>query len=381
MRHHAGRIVQRCSRSPPRRATKRRRQAAAEIQAARDRANEAADDLFQAQSRPRGAAGRPRRLEAEELELERRRSAQRDVESVALGRFVDSGAGGIPLFTGMQAPKDQVQAEVFVDVLTNNGVDVLDQYDAARHDLAANAEALADQREEIESHEEAFDQLRLDAQAEVVRLREIEEERLQDEAVQQALLEEQQAAARPSRDEQLRRNAEEAAKAQPNPGLGQHHRPGGGAPRGDRRGRRRPGSTANRAGVPTRLPPAAIAAEQRCVGWNERRPNRHGRHRQHRTRHRHRRRVHRQHRLSDRWRGVRRFVGRAAVRRPTHEGVDMLAPVGTPIVAGHERSRDVQAEPARRQCGIARRVQRQPLLLRPLRLATRGRAAGSSRAR
>jgi len=193
--------------------------AAAEIQAARDRANEAAENLFQAQHDREELLAELDRLEAGQLELGATvDQLRRDVEGVALGRFVDSGAGGIPLFTGTQAPLDQVQAEVFVDVLRNNGVDVLDQYDAARQDLEANADALADQREEIESHEKAFEQLRLDAQAEVVRLRDIEEERLQDEAVQQALLEQQQAA-QAKWDEQLRRNAEEAAKAQPNPGL------------------------------------------------------------------------------------------------------------------------------------------------------------------
>jgi peptidoglycan LD-endopeptidase LytH len=193
--------------------------AAAEIQAARDRANEAADDLFEAQHDREELLEELDRLETEQLELESMvEQLRRDVEGVALGRYVDSGGGGIPLFTGTQAPLDQVQAEVFVDVLRNHGVDVLDQYDVARQQLEANADALADQRAEIESHEQVFEQLRTDAQAEVVRLRDIEEGRLQDEAVQQALLEQQQAA-QAKWDEQIRRNAEQAAKAQPNPGL------------------------------------------------------------------------------------------------------------------------------------------------------------------
>ena len=56
---------------------------------------------------------------------------ERSVESIALARFVNSGADGIPLLTGLQAPKDQVQAEVFVEVLTNNGSSTLDENDSA----------------------------------------------------------------------------------------------------------------------------------------------------------------------------------------------------------------------------------------------------------
>ncbi len=195
------------------------KQAAAEIQAARDRANQAADDLFQAQHDREELLAELARLELEETQLESTvEQLHREVEAVALGRFVDSGAGGIPLITGTRAPLDQVQAEVYVAVLTNNGANVLDQYDVARQDLEANADAVADQRDAIEAQQEVFEQLQADAQAEVVRLRDIEEERLKDEAVQQALLEQQQAA-RAKWDEQVRRNAEEAAKAQPNPGL------------------------------------------------------------------------------------------------------------------------------------------------------------------
>ncbi len=195
------------------------KRAAAEIQAARDRANEAADALFEAQHDREDLLTELEQLELAQAQLETTvEQLERDVEGVALGRFVDSGSSGIPLLTGLQAPQDQIQAEVFVDVLTNNGVDVLDQYDEARKDLEDNTDALADQRKEIEAQEVVFEQLRDDAQAEVVRLRDIEEERLKDEAVQQALLEQQQAA-QARWDEQVRRNAEEAAKAQPNPGL------------------------------------------------------------------------------------------------------------------------------------------------------------------
>ena len=195
------------------------KRAAAEIQAARDRANDAAEALFQAQSDREALLQELDSLELQQVQLQATvDQLHREVADVALGRFVNSGSGGIPLLTGLQAPQDQVQAEVFVNVLTNNGVDVLDQYEAARKELAANADALTEQQKQVDAQQKEFEQLQEEAQAEVVRLRDIEEERLKDEAVQQALLEQQQAA-QAKWDEQIRRNAEEAARAQPNPGL------------------------------------------------------------------------------------------------------------------------------------------------------------------
>ena len=63
-----------------------------------------------------------------------------------------------------------------------------------------------------------FVQLQDEAEAEVQRLREIEEQRLTDEAVRQALAE-QQAANLAFLEEIELRNAEAAARAQPNPGI------------------------------------------------------------------------------------------------------------------------------------------------------------------
>ena len=236
------------------------RQAVAEIQAARDRANEAAEAFFQAQSDLEVLQDDVARLELEELQLIANvEKLKRDVEGVALGRFVDSGSGGIPLLTGMQAPKDQVQAEVFVDVLTNNGADAIDLYEQARDDLDQNRAELADRREEIEAQQDVFTQLKEEAEAEVARLREIEEERLEDEAVQKAFAE-QQAAERAKIEEDARRAAEAAARAQPNPGLGQTAAGVAATPSGgestDSAGETADGETVET--VPTTLPPAAI---------------------------------------------------------------------------------------------------------------------------
>ena len=195
------------------------RQAAREIQAARDRANAAAEAYFQAQSDLEvledEAVGMQRRAESLEARVDQLR---RDVQAVAVARFATSGANGIPLLTGMQAPKDQVQADVLVSVVTNAGSSSIDEFQAAQTELSQQQDELARQRQAIEDQQELFGQLQDDAEAEVQRLREIEEQRLTDEAVVKALAE-QQAASLAFLEEVELRNAEAAARAQPNPGV------------------------------------------------------------------------------------------------------------------------------------------------------------------
>ena len=53
----------------------------------------------------------------------------------AIARFATSGAKGIPLLTGLQAPKDQVQADVLVDVVTNAGSSSIDEFEAAQKEF------------------------------------------------------------------------------------------------------------------------------------------------------------------------------------------------------------------------------------------------------
>ena len=144
---------------------------------------------------------------------------RRDVESVAVSRFISSGASGIPLLTGIQAPQDQVQAEVFVDVMTNSGADLLDAYDVAQKNLVISQSELADRKEGIEAQQAVFLALQEQAEDEVARLRAFEEERLQDEAVQKALAA-KIAADRVRLEEQARREAEAAARAIPDPVVG-----------------------------------------------------------------------------------------------------------------------------------------------------------------
>jgi murein DD-endopeptidase MepM/ murein hydrolase activator NlpD len=194
--------------------------AAREIQEARNEANEAAEAFFQAESDLDVLKDEVGRLERDTDQLQAVVDRlRRDVESVAVARFVSSGVSGIPLLTGIQAPQDQVQAEVFVEVLTNSGGDALDAYDIAQKQLVTNESELADRKRDIEAQQVVFVALQKQAEDEVVRLRAFEEERLQDEAVQRAL-EARIAADRVELEEQARRQAETAARAIPDPAVG-----------------------------------------------------------------------------------------------------------------------------------------------------------------
>lgn len=195
------------------------RQAAQEIQAARDRANAAAEAFLAAQSQLEQLEDRSLALARESDALEQRVEQLRgDVESLAVARFAASGSAGIPLLTGLQPPKDQVQAEVLGGVVSNAGTSALDEYDVLQKELAAKRLEVRAHRGDVEAQQELFTQLQAEAEAEVERLREIEEQRLTDVAVRRAL-EAQQAAARSEFEEAILRNAEAASRAQPNPGV------------------------------------------------------------------------------------------------------------------------------------------------------------------
>ena len=195
------------------------KQAAREIQAARDSANAAAAAFLQAQSDLEVLQDQAKGLEGEETVLQERVDRlRRDVESLAVARFATSGSKGIPLLTGLQAPKDQVQADVLVDVVTDAGSSSLDEFDLAQKQLAVKQGELDQRRRDIEDQQAVFSQLQDDANAEVQRLREIEEQRLTDEAVVQALAAQQRASLSKWVEAQLR-NSEAAARAQPNPGV------------------------------------------------------------------------------------------------------------------------------------------------------------------
>lgn len=187
-------------------------QAAAEISAARDRANAAAEAYFEAES------------ELGLLELDRQQLAlgvvdletaveelKAAVAQVAVERFVSSGSTGIPLLTDVRAPTAQMHGDVLAAVAAESSAVTVDDYDAAIDALADKRAELVDVEAALEQQKIDLLQLQKDAEDEVERLREIEDERLSDEAVQAALAAMQLEQARQY--EEVQRRQAEAARA------------------------------------------------------------------------------------------------------------------------------------------------------------------------
>ena len=183
------------------------RQAAQEIQAARDRANRAADAMFEAESRldvlSLELADTERELSAQQTEVATLRS---DLSAVAVRRFTGGGVDTNPLLSGVDAATDDGTAAVFIGAATGASLVDVDDFDAAIDELDETRDRLGRQRAETEQARDDLIALQAEAEAEVLQLQEIEEQRLADEAVQREL-----AAIRAAEAERIA--AEEAAAA------------------------------------------------------------------------------------------------------------------------------------------------------------------------
>ncbi len=187
--------------------------AALEIAAARDRANQAADDYFAAASEIEQLVLTQERLEIELVELADRVDELRQaVEQVAVDRFVSSGSAGIPVLTDLRDPTSQLQSLVLASVVADSGSTTLDEFGEAERAVRAKRDEVAANQAAVEARQRDLIELQEDAEAEVERLRAIEEQRLDDEAVRIALEAQQLEEARRLAEEE-RRIAEAARSA------------------------------------------------------------------------------------------------------------------------------------------------------------------------
>lgn len=168
-------------------------QAAAEIQAARDRANAAAEAMFDAESALDTLTLDEQATALEVAELEAKASQlQVDVQEVAVQRFI-SGRPGIPLLGGLEGPTEQAQVDVLLSIITDTSQVSLDEYAAVADDLQDKRRQLAKAKERTARAIEDYAALKVKAEAEVKKLQEIEAKRLADEKVRK-ILEAQRAA-------------------------------------------------------------------------------------------------------------------------------------------------------------------------------------------
>ena len=182
--------------------------AAQEISAARDRANEAAAELAEAQSEFDVLTDRGAELAAQQAALEQEvHTLRAQVAQVAVNRFVSSGSVGIPILTGYRRPSEQLQTEALISVVTQSSADAMDLYEEARSELAATQEEVAANQDALTRAQEKFRAAQQRAEEEVVHLQEVETKRLEDERVYLAVLAKQ-------REDERRRQEEEQRQAE-----------------------------------------------------------------------------------------------------------------------------------------------------------------------
>ncbi len=179
-------------------------QAAKEIADARERANQAADDLFATESKLDQLQLQQEALMAEVAGLQQQVDELRQtVEAVAVNRFTRTGTDAVPILTGFESAAEQAEMDVLVDVVHETSADNFDDFDAVSDALADKQQELTDNQAATEATKADLEQRRVDALAEVEHLKEVEDQRLQDEAVRKAL----------EAEEAERRRQEEAQEA------------------------------------------------------------------------------------------------------------------------------------------------------------------------
>ncbi|WP_394932597.1 peptidoglycan DD-metalloendopeptidase family protein [uncultured Ilumatobacter sp.] len=254
------------------------KQAAREIQAARDRANDAAQALFDAKS-----AIDTLTIEIAETEVElavvqkEANEMQTSLEASAIRRFTQSGGSSFLLLGDLSDATNQLTADVLAAVTIETANVELDDFAAVIVDVETTRSKLEQQKAQQYAAQQDFTELEQQAEAQIMQLQEVESQRVIDDAIEHEL--------QRQREQRARRDAsaaKAAAAAAANPGGGSTTSSSGG-------------------GAASAAPPSNAGRGMVCpIAGN--------------------------YGFADTW-GAPRSGGRS------HEGVDMIAASGVPIIA------------------------------------------------
>ncbi len=162
--------------------------AAKEIADAQDEALAAADALNDAGERLEDLDNQQITLTAEIATLETDVSAmRRQVEEVAIRRFTQSSVQGSPILNGFGSPERQMQAAAYAQMIFDSSDDAFDDFDSTNRDLVRKQQLLEQSERQIVQQQQQLVALKERAEAKVVHLKEVEQQRLKDEATRAAL--------------------------------------------------------------------------------------------------------------------------------------------------------------------------------------------------
>ena len=165
-------------------------QAAKEITAARDRANQAGQAYLDQEARIAELDESQTQLQTSVDALTKRVEALKEkLGVIAVNRYVSSGsADTLAVLSGFDSLDDQVQMDALLDVIKSTSADDFDLFRSMNADLERQRSALQVSEVTAQAESDRLAQLKATALAEVDQLKTVQADLLDDEAVRKALI-------------------------------------------------------------------------------------------------------------------------------------------------------------------------------------------------